>query len=429
MVKNKFILSTLILLIGGFITKILGMIIKIIMTRMIGTKGISLYMLIMPTFNLFIVLAQMGFPIAISKIVSEDKTENKKLIISSMYLSIFLSIILMISIIFLDKTICKFLHNTGLYYPILAIGFTLPFISISCIIRGYFFGKEKMWPHVISNFTEQIVRIILYIIVLPMLKKYNVIISVSFIILSNIVSELTSILILYFFLPKNIRITSKMLHPDTEIIKDVLNISIPNTGSRIIGTIGYFFEPIILTTMLLFMGYSQKYITYEYGIITGYVFPLLLLPSFFSMAISQATLPVVTKAYANKNIKYVKSKIKQSILFSFFIGLFFTIIYMIFPSDIMKFIYNTTDGVKYLKIITPFFLFQYIQSPLVSIMQAMDKSKDAFKSTIIGTIIKISLIIVLSLLNFGIYSLIVALIVNMIYVTVFNYIKIKRAIN
>ena len=84
MVKNKFILSTLILLIGGFITKILGMIIKIIMTRMIGTKGISLYMLIMPTFNLFIVLAQMGFPIAISKIVSEDKTENKKLIISSM---------------------------------------------------------------------------------------------------------------------------------------------------------------------------------------------------------------------------------------------------------------------------------------------------------------------------------------------------------
>lgn len=429
MVKNKFILSTLILLIGGFITKILGMIIKIIMTRMIGTKGISLYMLIMPTFNLFIVLAQMGFPIAISKIVSEDKTENKKLIISSMYLSIFISIILMISIIFLDKTICKFLHNTDLYYPILAIGFTLPFISISCIIRGYFFGKEKMWPHVISNFTEQIVRIILYIIVLPMLKKYNVIISVSFIILSNIVSELTSILILYFFLPKNIRITSKMFHLDTEIIKDVLNISIPNTGSRIIGTIGYFFEPIILTTMLLFMGYSQKYITYEYGIITGYVFPLLLLPSFFSMAISQATLPVVTKAYANKNIKYVKSKIKQSILFSFFIGLFFTIIYMIFPSDIMKFIYNTTDGVKYLKIITPFFLFQYIQSPLVSIMQAMDKSKDAFKSTIIGTIIKISLIIVLSLLNFGIYSLIVALIVNMIYVTVFNYIKIKKATN
>ena len=62
-------------------------------------------------------------------------------------------------------------------------------------------------------------------------------------------------------------------------------------------------------------------------------------------------------------------------------------------------------------------------------MQAMDKSKDAFKSTIIGTIIKISLIIVLSLLNFGIYSLIVALIVNMIYVTVFNYIKIKKATN
>lgn len=429
MIKNKFILSTLILLIGGFITKILGMIIKIIMTRMIGTEGISLYMLVMPTFNLFIVLAQMGFPIAISKIVSEDKTENKKLIISSMYLSFFISIVLMIIIILLNKTICSFLHNSDLYYPILAIGFTLPFISISSIIRGYFFGKEKMWPHVISNLVEQIVRILLFILILPMLKKYNIIISVSFIILSNIISEITSILVLYFFLPNKIKINKDTLHPDTHIIKDVLNISIPTTGSRIIGTIGYFFEPIILTSMLLFTGYSQKYITYEYGIITGYVFPLLLLPSFFSMAISQATLPVISKAYSNGNNKYIKSKIKQSILVSFCIGLFFTIIYMLFPNQIMKFIYNTNEGIEYLKIITPFFLFQYIQSPMVSIMQGMNKSKDALKSTIVGTIIKISSIIILALLKFGIYSLIISTIINMIYVTIFNYIKIKKATN
>ena len=78
--------------------------------------------------------------------------------------------------------------------------------------------------------------------------------------LSNILSELTSILILFLFLPKNFKINKKDFVPKKENIKDVLNISIPTTGSRIIGNIGYFLEPIILTFVLLRMGYSNEFI-------------------------------------------------------------------------------------------------------------------------------------------------------------------------
>ena len=78
MKMSKFIKSTLILLVGGFLTKVLGMLIKIITTRIIGTETLGLYMLIRPTFNLFIKLAQGGLPISVSKIVSENKKDNKK---------------------------------------------------------------------------------------------------------------------------------------------------------------------------------------------------------------------------------------------------------------------------------------------------------------------------------------------------------------
>ena len=86
--KNKFIKSTIILIIGGFITKILGMIIKIVMTRTIGTEGIGLYMLISPTFTLLISIAQLGFPVAISKLVAEDKNNNKNLVFSIIPISL-----------------------------------------------------------------------------------------------------------------------------------------------------------------------------------------------------------------------------------------------------------------------------------------------------------------------------------------------------
>ena len=74
--KNKFIKSTVILIIGGFITKILGMVIKIVLTRTIKTDGIGLYMMILPTFNLFITLCNLGMPTAITKLVSEHKRKS-----------------------------------------------------------------------------------------------------------------------------------------------------------------------------------------------------------------------------------------------------------------------------------------------------------------------------------------------------------------
>ncbi|HHU54538.1 MAG TPA: oligosaccharide flippase family protein [Mollicutes bacterium] len=73
MKKSKFIKSTIILIIGGMITKLTSMVIKIVMTRLVGVEGMGIYMLISPTFMLLIGLAQFGFPIAISKLVSENK--------------------------------------------------------------------------------------------------------------------------------------------------------------------------------------------------------------------------------------------------------------------------------------------------------------------------------------------------------------------
>ena len=55
--KSKFVKSTIILMIGGLITKILGMVIKIITNRLIGTEGLGVYMLITPTFMLLIAIA------------------------------------------------------------------------------------------------------------------------------------------------------------------------------------------------------------------------------------------------------------------------------------------------------------------------------------------------------------------------------------
>lgn len=426
MLKSKFIKSTIILIIGSMIIKALGMIIKIITTRYIGVEGIGIYMLILPTFLLFINITKLGFPVAISKMVAENKNSNKKIILSIIPISLILNLILLIIIFFISPFISKLLHDNRTLYPLLAIGFVLPFISLSCIIRSYFLGKEKMIINVISNVFEQIIRLVLIIIIIPILLKKNLEIAVTGIVLLNIISELSSIIILIFFLPKKVKIQKKDIIPNKNIIKEILNIGLPTTGSGIIGSIGYFLEPIILTFILIKVGYDSNYIINQYGIINGYVLPLLFIPSFFMHAISTALIPVISKNYANNNIKYTRIKLKQAIIFSLIIGITVTLIIISNSKFLLNLIYNTNHGSKYLTFMAPFFLIYYIQVPLTTTLQAIGKAKESMISTLIGAIIKIIAIIILSVFKIGLYSLIIASIINILIVTIFNAFKIKK---
>lgn len=413
--KNKFIKSTIILIIGGAITKILAMIIKIFLTRSIGDFGIGLYMMVLPTFNLFITLCTMSLSTSVSKLISERRN-TKKVVLSIVPVSLIYNFILMIGLILLAPFIANNLLNNNLaLYPIMAIGFTLPFICISSILKGYFYGKENMTPYVVSNIVEQLVRLTFIIFIIPKLLVYGVSIAVCGVVLINVFSEFASIICLILFIPnKNIKLSNFKF--DKAMFKDILNISIPSTGSRLIGSISYFLEPIILTYALLRIGYDSSYITSEYGIITGYVFPLLLLPSFFTMAISTALLPVISSNFAAGNLKYTKKKLKQALVISLVIGIFFTLIFLMFPELLLKLVYNTDLGVNYLKIIAPFFLLHYIQGPLTSYLQAINKSSVAMMGTLVGAIIKNVLLLILPM-YIGIWGFVVASLVNIFYVT------------
>lgn len=424
--KNKFIKSTIILVIGGLITKILGMVIKIALTRTIKTEGISLYMLVLPTFNLFITLCSLGVPTAITKLVSERKRKSKKIVLPIIPIILIYNLFLIAILFVIAKVLSNnLLHNHNTYFPIIAIGATLPFICISSVIKGYFFGKEKVFPNTLSNIVEQLIRLLLTITIVAKMMEFGLVTAVTSVVLINIISEFSSIIVLILFLPKE-KINREDFKIDNSIIKEIMGISLPTTGSRLIGSITYFFEPIILTNVLKYVGYSTEYITLEYGIISGYVYPLLLLPSFFTMAISSAILPVVSNSYSHRNYNYTKLKIRQALFFSLLIGIPVTLIFIFLPEIPLKLVYNTNLGLKYIPYVAPFFILHYIQAPLTSSLNGMGYSKEAMKGTIYGGIVKIISLIVFSLFKIGLWSLIISSILNIMTVTIHHIYFVKK---
>ena len=428
MKNNLFIKSTIILIISGFATKILGFIIRIVFTRIIGPYGISLYTIATPTYSLLLTIATLAIPISISKLVAEAKGRSIRILTSAAALILFINFILIIIIFFTHDFIAVNLLKEPKSGPILmAMALTLPFVSISSVLKGYFAGKQNMVPHATSNIIEQIIRLIIIILVLPKLMENSILSAVIGLVLLTIVSEISSIIVFLFFIPKKINLRCD-LSPTRSITKDILDISLPSVSSRIIGNIGYFFEPIILTNLLLISGYSSAYILAEYGAYNAYSISLLTMPSFFIAAISSSLLPEISKYYANNNIKMVKKRIKQGLLFALVIGLFFSSIIFVFRDSLLFYLYKTTIGSKYIKILAPVFVLFYLEGVLTSSLQAMGYAKTTMKITLFGVFIKLLILAILSLSHIGIYSLVIAEIINILFVVSLNFKALKKAI-
>jgi len=427
--KDTFKMSIFILLFGGFIVKILGFIIRILFTRIIGTEGIELYTIVMPTYSLLVTIATLSLPISISKLVSEGKVRSKKIVFSTAFFILLLNTILIGITLLLAPFIATHLLKQPAVIPILiAMAATLPFVSLSSILKGYFLGKLKVHPNTISNILEQIVRIIFLIYFLPSIVRMNILWGVISFILLNIVSETVSIFTFCAFLPKNICIKKEDIKPNPTFIKRVLNISIPSVSGRLVGNIGFFLEPIILTNLLLFSGYSNTYILEEYAAYNAYAIGLLTLPSFFIGAICQILIPEISKYHANKNIAMVKRRLKQAIRYSFLIGITCTFLIFIFRNPLLQILYKTNKGSEYIFTLAPFFVLFYLEAPLSSALQAMDEAVQTMKISLYGIFLKLSIMATLSLCHIGIYSLVISEILNIIFVVYFNFRCIKKSL-
>ena len=102
-----------------------------------------------------------------------------------------------------------------------------------------------------------------------------------------------------------------------------------------------------------------------------------------------------------------------SLLGSFLISIPFTLIFYFIPEFCLKLLYNTTSGANYLKYMAiPFTIF-YLQTPLSALLQALNRNKLMFISSIIECTSEIILVYVLSH-YLGVFSIAISLLVGLL---------------
>lgn len=159
--RRTFLKGAFILSLASLITKMLSAVYKVPFQNLTGDQGFYVYQQIYPFYGIAAALALNGFPMFVSKIVSETETDeqrNEHLTQLFSWIGLFSLVIFLILQLFSNQ-IASLMGDLQLSPIIRSVSFVFLFIPFLSILRGYFQGALNMTPTALSQVGEQIVRV------------------------------------------------------------------------------------------------------------------------------------------------------------------------------------------------------------------------------------------------------------------------------
>jgi len=438
--KQSLIQGAFVLTIAAFISKILVLANSIVQARVLGSEGIGLKMMVMPFMGLMVTLTTIGLPVAISRLVAEadaqrDGAKVKKILLVASTVTGSLSIVVVSLAIFCGNVLpTYFLMDQRSYYSFMALIPIIPIMAVSGVLKGYFRGMQTMNPIALSQVIEQAIRIgFTYFLVLRLIP-YGIEYAAAGAVLSSVIGEALSLLYLMvvFKLSHQTKLRMpiwKKISRGRDILAELLQTALPTTGNGLIFSVSKAIQPIIITKSLAVAGVSSVMITKDYGMLTGFVMPLLFFPGFINQSLGVTLVPAISEAQAKNNIKLIHRRLHQAICVALSVGVPSTTILYLFAQELMTVIYKSPQAAPFLKFIAPFFLFYYLQTPLQSALVGLGQAKTAMFNNMISKGTTLLLIYPLCAnLKLGMYGVILAISIGVILETLLHFFSVNKFI-
>lgn len=449
--KQSFIKGTLILLAAGILNRLLGFIPRIALPRIIGPEGVGIYQLGYPFFIVLVTIITGGIPLAIAKMVAEAEgagkpDASKKILQVSLSLTVTAGVLFTGLSLLLAPWVTKvLLPDERVYQTFISMTPMIIIIAVSSVYRGYFQGKQNMIPSASSSVIETIVRIICMLWFAHLLMPKGIAYGAAGAMLGTAVGELIGMITLLLQYSgernggnqhspkqqpsKSDNIQGGHIASNQRILKRLFGIALPVTGGRMVGSFSYLLETILTNRSLALAGIATSVATAQYGALQGMIIPLLLLPGALTVSLAISLVPSLSEAAARNDRITIHKRMNQSLRLALVSGAPFAVIMFVLAEPLCLLLYNNAEISNMLKIMAPFALFLYVQSPLQAALQALDRPGRALLNTLFGAIIKMSLIVYLaSNPAFGILGAVIAIIVNSILVTLLHGISLSRLI-
>lgn len=419
--------SVAIITVFAVITRVLGFVFRIYMSRVLGSELLGIYQISFSIFGVLLMLVSSGLPLVISKLTAKfstqrDKISEHRMMSSALILALAFSFGLSAITLALSPVLNLILLDKQCVTILLILLPAVVFSAVYSVFRGNLWGHDKYFGVCATELFEQIVRIVLCIVFFTFLNKsLSGVVSASLSLTIACFCSAALVVILYFAQGGRLKKPSKTY-------KEITKSATPITAVRFAVSMMQPLIAIIIPLMLEKAGYSTSQALGLYGIAAGMTFPLLFVPTTLVGSLSMAIIPDLSTAQTNNDAGHVKNRTSSSIAFALFISTFLVPLYIAVGEQVGMFFYDNATSGKLLA------RFAWVMIPMglnnisTAILNGLGLEMKSFVNSLLGSVLMILGALILPKFV-GIDALGYSLGLSMTLTALLNIRKIKKATN
>lgn len=423
MAKKSFVQGAAVLAVAGLLVKVLGAIFRIPLGNMIGTIGMANYNPAYYVYNLFLILATAGIPVAISRMVSE-RVSLGQFSEAHRVFKISRTLMLLIGggsflIVFFGAELFAELSNVpGAALAMRAISPALIFVPLMAAYRGYFQGMQDMKPTAISQVVEQIFRVAVGLSLayfffhsakeLGSASKFapeeTGAAGATLGAAAGAVGGLLVMIIVYTLNKNKIRSRIAREHRGTRsgrersntILKKIAAIAIPITVGAAIMPIVNLIDVAVVTRRLVDSGWDITVAKDMYGQLSAFAGSLINFPQVLTQAVAMSLVPLVAAAYKQKDMAYLRENVQTGLRMAVILGLPCAVGLFVMAEPILVLLYPTqqssaVSAAPCLMVMSVGVVFLSTVQTLTGVLQGVGKQMVPVKNLAVGVVVKLIL--------------------------------------
>ena len=408
------------------LTRLLGFLLRIFLSRTIGAEALGLYQVALSVFMVLLTVVSSGLTLIISRMtasyrVSQDKKATASLITSGLLLALVVSVILCAIILIFKNLFAHLFTDENCVNILIILLPSLIFSAIYSVFRGAMWGYDNYFALCVTELFEMVIKIAFSVLLLnASMSVLQSATTVAWAFTLSCVFSAVLVVILYFFY-------GGKLGKPTRIYKTILSRSAPITGVRIAGSLVQPLIALILPARLMLAGYTASQAMSIYGIALGMTFPLLFLPTTLTGSLSTALVPDISMAMAQNDSSHIQKRVTASINFTLFISFLVVPIFVAIGDKIGLFLYGEALSGTLLQFSSWIMIPMGVTNITSAILNSVGLEVKSFINYIIGGIF--TFISVMWLTKFmGVLSLPFGMGVSTTVTMILNIIMLKRKI-
>ncbi len=382
----SFLRSTFVLATANFATKVIGGLIIVPLYYLLGSEGMGLYNSAYRIYTILLIISTQGVNIVVARLVAERMAENdrngaERVFAVSFWLLALLG--LAFSLLFWwgsSFLIRLFAIDERSYWSMTSLSPAIFLVAVMSVYRGFLQGLQRMTPFAMSQFIEQVARVIGVFVLLPLVAGLGVQFGAAAATFGAVIGAAVSLIYLVFKV-RSLRarhglqpggdlgaddLSQGLLEPGLgagglpggaapttgswvrargepgrngrsdswRILRNIIYLAIPITFAGIAAQLIQFLDVALVQARLKAGGLPAVVATKMFGQLSGAAMLLVNLPTMFAGAFFLALIPAISEARQLKRPDIIRHRTVQSLQLTMALTIPAAVGLLVLPSQI-----------------------------------------------------------------------------------------------